>query len=476
MRIKKESQLNQSMCFLLLLMSFCFAIGIVVSLERIDKETSRNEYCMSCHIHSQAASSWKLSSHNNNRIGVVVDCVNCHLPPKSQSNYWPVKMRSALKDFYSYCFKDPDKINWEQKSQLEYARRHTFNASCIKCHENLFPLHLSKKGDQAHFYYKNNQDNLQCINCHLSAGHGTKNIHNVNTELLKAEHKHDTYEQATDVNQFVSFKEKIPGTSVTFDMLAIQGGFYNNNQDEIIKIGSFFMGKIEVSWDEYRAFLRDTETEGRIISDYMNVDAISGPTPPFGDPSQGWGMGMRPAITMTWNAANTYCKWLSFKTGKKYRLPGKYEWLYACNAGSNKEFFWGENLEDVVSKGFLRRLFKKPSDDINKYVIWKGNSNGKTGMPEDVLPNDFGLINMIGNVKEFCFDTVPLLNESKGVKHVIMGGSFKSTTTELLLNYRDHTQHEKWLVTDPQIPKSKWWYSDCNDVGFRVVCEWNPFE
>ena len=36
---------------------------------------------------------------------------------------------------------------------------------------------------------------------------------------------------------------------------------------------------------------------------------------------------------------------------------------------------------------------------------------------------------------------------------------------------RDHTHHEAWLKTDPQQPKSIWWYSDIKGIGFRVVCE-----
>jgi hypothetical protein len=38
---------------------------------------------------------------------------------------------------------------------------------------------------------------------------------------------------------------------------------------------------------------------------------------------------------------------------------------------------------------------------------------------------------------------------------------------------RDYTRTTDWLVTDPQIPKSIWWYSDCKNVGFRVVCEFD---
>jgi hypothetical protein len=38
---------------------------------------------------------------------------------------------------------------------------------------------------------------------------------------------------------------------------------------------------------------------------------------------------------------------------------------------------------------------------------------------------------------------------------------------------RDYTKTEDWLKTDPQMPKSKWWLSDCNFISFRVVCEFD---
>lgn len=75
---------------------------------------------------------------------------------------------------------------------------------------------------------------------------------------------------------------------------------------------------------------------------------------------------------------------------------------------------------------------------------------------------------MLGNVKEFCSDEI---NINGKTEHVIMGGSFNSKAEDLPYNKIDHTQHEAWMITDPQIPKSIWWYSDCTDVGFRVVCE-----
>ncbi len=61
----------------------------------------------------------------------------------------------------------------------------------------------------------------------------------------------------------------------------------------------------------------------------------------------------------------------------------------------------------------------------------------------------------------------------EGTEHVIRGGSFKSTAGLVRSAARDYTRTDAWLKTDPQMPKSIWWYSDCFNVGFRVVCEFD---
>ena len=111
------------------------------------------------------------------------------------------------------------------------------------------------------------------------------------------------------------------------------------------------------------------------------------------------------------------------------------------------------------------------------------NSTGKTAEPSFVKDNPFSLKNMPGNVAEFCSDFYSAdfysidstgVNPSgpvMGVEHVIRGGSFKSDAKDVRSAARDFTKTKAWLVTDPQMPKSIWWYSDCIDVGFRVVCE-----
>ncbi len=448
----------------LILLAFLFALAFIAVTKGIDQATSSNKYCMSCHIHSHAENSWLQASHHNNKSGVVVHCVDCHLPPKNQIDYWPEKIKAGSRDFYSYWFMDNDKVNWNEKSLLEHAKKHVFNNSCINCHANLFPLHLSKEGDKAHFYYKHNQDKLDCINCHLNVGHGGEQKHKANYSFLQSNNKKKVFTEAASISDFSNFTEQITNTSVSFDMITIPESKEQN-------ITPFFIGKTEVSWDEYKAFLGDTESEGRVTNNTQEMDAITGATPPFGDPSQAWGMGKKPAITMTWHAANTYCKWLSQKTGKIYRLPSAKEWEYASGTNRNDEFFFGSNGSDYKNRNLILDLFKKSNDKINKYVIWKKNSKGKTALPEDVLPNRFGIVNMLGNVREFCQDTIKINNKPE---HILKGGSFKSTINELLLSHKDHTQHDVWMITDPQIPKSIWWYSDCNDVGFRIICEWSP--
>ena len=93
---------------------------------------------------------------------------------------------------------------------------------------------------------------------------------------------------------------------------------------------------------------------------------------------------------------------------------------------------------------------------------------------------------MLGNVREFCSDLYQsdiyafyrdeIINNPTGPvsgnRYVVRGGSFKTAAENLRSAARDFTREDRWLLTDPQNPKSLWWYSDCNDVGFRVVCQY----
>ena len=303
------------------------------------------------------------------------------------------------------------------------------------------------------------------------------------------------YEAPAVLESFADFVETIPGTCASISLKAIPGGTftigspegeYGRKADEgpqrKVTVSPFFMGEMEVTWDQYWAFYGETFSEGRIPPEVIyehnsrpDLDAVSGPTPPFGTPDQSWGMGDRPAITMTHYAAQTFCQWLSLKTGKTYRLPTEAEWEYAARGGTDTPYFFD---------GTAKQYSKKDTTVINSYVVYSRNSSGRTQEPSRVRANPFGLKNMLGNVMEYCSDwyapdayasiadgqTDPK-GPQTGVEHVVRGGLYNSPAADLRCASRGATLHDKWLTTDPQNPKSIWWYSDIKGIGFRVVCE-----
>jgi formylglycine-generating enzyme len=485
----------------LIIMGFLIAVCVIFSAAKLNKYTSTNTFCASCHtVHPHAIQSWKLSTHYDNKSGIVVNCVECHLPPEGIEKY-SEKIKTGLRDVYGTVCKDVSKINWEEKSRPEYAVRHTFESSCIHCHQNLFPLKLSEKGEDAHLYYLNNKKDVRCINCHISVGHYSEtaiHAHNIEFGVLPATPE-TVYIKPAVIQGFNDFTEYIPGTGVKFEMAAIEGGRFLmgspenepwRNTDEgpqrEVEVSSFFIGKTEVSWDEYLAFFTHTASQGRMTEDeIMEIDGISGPTPPWGAPDQGWGKGSLPAITMTHYAASVYCQWLSEKTGKKYRLPTEAEWEYAARGGTEGSYFFPGTAADYSEEKLWNKIFKPDTSVINSYVIYNANSAGKTSEPSKVKPNPFGLLNTLGNVSEFCSDwyspdtyssyspgiIINPTGHETGVEHVIRGGAFNSNVKDIRCAARNYTRTQEWLKTDPQIPKSKWWYSDAIHVGFRVVCE-----
>lgn len=492
---------------LLLLLLFGFVLGIIITLlsNKVLDATSTNESCEICHVHPHVFDSWKLSDHYVTRVGIHIGCVDCHLPPKGQG-YLKEKIKASVRDVYGLVFKDSADYNWEAKSTLEYARHHVFQESCDHCHQNLFPLTLTKDGQDAHLYYTQNEDKLQCINCHLHVGHYDPNaIHAKNVQFgsTGADNK-ERYTTPAEVSAHEDFTETVPGTTISFSMKAIPGGNFKigSPEDEQMRrpdegpqknvtISPFFMAEVEVTWDEFLAFYGATAAEGRSTDTEgtrteTQVDAISGPTPPYGQPDQNWGLGSRPAITMSYHAAETYCKWLSQVTGKTYRLPTEAEWEYAARGGTGTPYFFEGNPKDFGKKGFPASLFKKPSVEIHSYVIFEGNSGLKTQEPEAVETNPFGLKNMLGNAAEYCSDWyaedayAQLADNStdpkgpvSGEEHVVRGGYFRSKVGDVRSASRDYTRTVDWLKTDPQMPKSIWWLSDCNYISFRVVCEFD---
>lgn len=507
------SEKRKKLSFKSALLFICIGglLGVVVMIAGVKAihYTSEDEFCMSCHIHPHADEAWKKSSHVNNPSGVRVHCVDCHLPPPGSLYYLTEKAKTGLRDVWSYMTKDSADIDWESKRLLENAMHHVYNESCLECHVNLFPPGLNDDGITAHLYYEENHEklNLQCISCHMGVGHYNPNlVHSKMSGIPGAVSANtEVYADSAVLTGFNDFTEYIPGTVVSFNMKAIPGGsfkmgtdpkdkFHQEGESPVrnVSVSPFYMAELEVTWDMYWAFYAATMSEGRIAPEVIfennsnnpTVDAISGPTPPFGFPDQGWGGGQRPAITMTPYAAEIFCQWLSAKTGKTYRLPTEAEWEYAARGGTDSYYFFEGNPKDFSDQGFWRKFFEAKTEPISEFIIYKKNSQNKTQEPDRVKANPFGLKNMLGNVLEYCSDfyapdaytlTPQEVKDPKGPEEgkerVVRGGDFASDALDLRCASRRSTQHDAWLKTDPQQPKSIWWYSDIRSIGFRVVCE-----
>jgi len=97
-------------------------------------------------------------------------------------------------------------------------------------------------------------------------------------------------------------------------------------------------------------FRRDVQPTGAKTN--IDPDAITGATPPWGAPDQGWGTGTRPAITMTYHAAETYCKWLSKVTGKNTGFQLRPNGNMPAGRTTGSYFFEGEP-KDFKKKGIF---------------------------------------------------------------------------------------------------------------------------
>jgi formylglycine-generating enzyme required for sulfatase activity len=285
-----------------------------------------------------------------------------------------------------------------------------------------------------------------------------------------------------ETKPFTAYVETVPGTKVSFEMVPISGGTYLRGSPETeegrgedegpqhkVEVRPFWMGKLEVTWDEYDlfAFSLDLKKGAEAASAPPGVDAVTRPTPPYTDMTFGYGHDRYPAICMTHHAAMEYCRWLSQKTGKTYRLPTEAEWEYACRAGSTSAYSFGDD----------------PSK-LGDYAWFTDNSDGKPQPVGGKKPNAWGLHDMHGNVAEYCLDHyrrdvykemkeslnfMPVvLPTEKRFPHVVRGGSWDDDAALCRSAARRESTRE-WLRQDPQRPQSIWWLTEAVFVGFRVV-------
>jgi formylglycine-generating enzyme required for sulfatase activity len=244
-----------------------------------------------------------------------------------------------------------------------------------------------------------------------------------------------------------------------------------------VKVGSFWMGKVEVTWDEFDVFwfdetyLKADDTAAK----KLGPDAITRPTNTFVDATYGHDREGHPAICMTHHAAMMYCEWLRKKTGRLYRLPTEAEWEFAARAGKgDSPYFFGSDTKELEDYAWFKE--NSPDDDRPKGTTHKCGTK---------KPNPFGLHDMNGNVWEWTLDQYDPKAYEKRAKnklsirpvtvptdekwaHVVRGGSWLDKADKLRSASR-RVSEKTWMKWDPQEPQSIWWLTRMDVIGFRVV-------
>ncbi len=290
----------------------------------------------------------------------------------------------------------------------------------------------------------------------------------------------------TSEDQMKPYTNTIPGTQVGYAMLPIPGGEFvmgspdnepGHKPDESpqhkVKISPFWMGRCEVTWNEYELFMYPDEERrmrGTLKTDEAGdklADAVTHPSKPYVEMSFGMGKDGFPAIAMTQHAANKYCQWLSAKTGQFYRLPTEAEWEYAARAGTTTPYFFGSD-----------------ASKLGEYAWFEQNSDFKYQKVGKKKPNPWGLYDICGNVVEWCLDQYdpdyykqcaadgvivdPWNKATKPYPHSVRGGSWDDDAS-LCRSAARRGSDRSWKMQDPQLPKSVWYFSDAQWVGFRIV-------
>ena len=268
------------------------------------------------------------------------------------------------------------------------------------------------------------------------------------------------------------YKVTIPNTTVGYAMVPIPAGEYtmgsagaaakpDEQPQHKVRLDAFWMQAQEVTWDAYLMFMFADQANERPNPDAI-VDALSRPTAPYVEMSFGRGLKGFPAISMTQHAANKFAEWLSAKTGEYYRLPTEAEWEYACRAGSATGIPTG-SVEDYAW------------DAKNSAAQFFSSTYHAVGTKK---PNAWGLHDMLGNVMEWTLDQYapytaaaqenPWVKSTTAYPHAVRGGSWHDDESAVTCTARVQSS-PSWKKQDPQLPKSIWYMTDAQWLGFRLV-------
>ncbi len=188
-------------------------------------------------------------------------------------------------------------------------------------------------------------------------------------------------ETSREEKPILSVEESPQMISKTFD--GIEFVWIAGSEDGPTEEG-FWMGKYEVTKEQWTAFMGTGPWWGTLRKLEKRVSD---------DP-------LTPAVFVSWHDAQAFAQ----RLGPQYRLPTETEWEYACRAGAETTYFFGEG-----------------PDRLGEYAWYRDNcleSRNKFARPVGgKQPNPWGLHDMYGNVSEWCagfYDDPPYDNVEEG--------------------------------------------------------------
>ena len=239
-----------------------------------------------------------------------------------------------------------------------------------------------------------------------------------------------------------SFIEELEGLgeATPLEMVKISGGKFlmgaldsekesrdSERPQHEVTVPNFFMGKYPVTQAQYEAVMGKNPL-------HFKENGVN-----------------RPVEKVSWNNAKEFCRKLSELTGKNYRLPSEAEWEYACRAGTQTKYYFGDS-----------------DSNLDEFAWYGSNSESRTHEVGEKLANAFGLHDMHGNVWEWCEDSwhdnykkAPTDGsawvDKKSEGYVSRGGSWSNYAVNCRSAFRDNGFNADFDLI--------------NSNGFRVVSD-----
>jgi formylglycine-generating enzyme required for sulfatase activity len=253
----------------------------------------------------------------------------------------------------------------------------------------------------------------------------------------------------------------IPPGKITMGSPVTEEGRVPDEQEHEVEITRpFYMGAYEVTVGQFRKFVEETNyrTDSEKGIGCFGFDPTVKTlelSPRYSWRNPGWEVtDQHPVVNLSWNDAQAFCAWLGKKEGKIYRLPTEAEWEYACRAGAQTHYAFGDDAEELVHAGNVTDASAK-----KLFPFWTtiagDDGHAFTAPVGSYRPNAFGLYDTHGNAAEWCADWyVYAYPESRrdpagppsGIKRVTRGGCWADYPLQCQSAHRAPLEPDRYTV------------------------------